>query len=135
MLSCGHKLISTYMCAALTKCLETRDSAIVHLLSLEKQSKQGRIRGLFQITKFVEEKELCPVLALQTYFSKVRSANFELFIIHLCPCRCPVSTETTYFSKVRSANFELFILLTYVVAGVQYPRRQRLLVRFLRQTS
>ena len=44
------------MCAALTKCLETRDSAIVHLLSLEKQSKQGRIRGFFQIPKFFEDK-------------------------------------------------------------------------------
>ena len=98
--------MSTYMCPALKKCSETRDSAIVHLLSLEKQSKQGRIRGFFKIPKFFEDKELCPVLALQTYFSKVRSANFELFI-----------------------------LLTYVLAGVQYPRRQRLLVRFLRQTS
>ena len=87
--------MSIYMWAPLTKCLETRDSAIVHLLSLEKQSKQGRIRGFFQIPKFFEDKELCPVLALQTYFSKVRSANFELFI-----------------------------LLTYVLAGVQYPRRQ-----------
>ena len=94
------------MWAPLTKCLETRDSAIVHLLSLEKQSKQGRIRGFFKIPKCFEDKEVCPVLALQTYFSKVKSANFELFI-----------------------------LLTYVLAGVQYPRRQRLLVRFLRQTS
>jgi len=135
MLSCGHKWIFTYMCAALTKCLETRESAIVHLLPLEKQSKQRRNRWFFKIPKFFEDKELCPVLALQTYFSKVRSANFELFIIHLCPCRCPVSTEKTYFSKVRSANFELFILLTYVVAGVHYPRRQHLLVRFLRETS
>merc|ERR1712237_183029 len=94
------------MCAALKKCLEMRESAIVHLLPLEKQSKQRRNRGFFKIPKFFEDKELCPVLALQTYFSKVRSANFELFIIHLCPCRCPVSTETTYFLKVRSANFE-----------------------------
>ena len=61
------------MCAALKKCSDTRDSAIVHLLSLEKQSKEGRIRGFFQIPKFVEDKELCPVLALETYFSKVRS--------------------------------------------------------------
>ena len=48
---------------------------------------------------------------------------------------CPVLAMQTYFWKVRIANFELLILLTYVVAGVQYPRRQRLLVRFLRQTS
>ena len=85
------------MCAALKKCSDTRDSAIVHLLSLEKQSKEGRIRGFFQIPKFVEDKELCPVLALQTYFSKVSSGNFELFI-----------------------------LLTYVLAGVQYPQRHLL---------
>ena len=73
---------------------ETRDSAILHLLSLEKQSRQKRICGFFQIPKFFEDKELCPVLTLQTYFSKVRSANFELFI-----------------------------LLTYVLAGVQYLQR------------
>ena len=85
---------------------ETRDSAINHLMSLEKQLWEGRIRGFFQIPKFTQDQELCPVFGL-----------------------------TTYFSKVRSANFELFILLTYVLAGVQYPRRQRLLVRVLRQTS
>ena len=106
MLSCGHKWIFTYMCAALTKCLETRESAIVHLLPLEKQSKQRRNRGFFKIPKFFEDKELCPVLTLQTYFFKVRSANFELFI-----------------------------LLTYVLAGVQYPWRQRLFFRILLQTS
>ena len=81
MLSCGHKWMSIYMWAPLTKCLETRDSAIVHLLSLEKQSKQGRIRGFFQIPKFFEDKEVCPLLALQTYFLKVRIANFELLIL------------------------------------------------------
>ena len=43
------------MCVALTKCLEMRDSAIVHLLSLEKQSKQGRIRGFFKIPEQIEE--------------------------------------------------------------------------------
>ena len=64
------------------------------------------VRGFFQIPKFTEDSELCPVHAL-----------------------------STYFTKVKSANFELFISLTYVVAGVQYPRRQRLLVRFLRETS
>merc|ERR1712239_95810 len=87
------------MNGSLLICLETRGSAIVHLLPLEEQSKQRRNRGFFKIPKFFEDKELCPVLALPTYFSKVISANFELFI-----------------------------LLTYVVAGVQYPRRQRLLV-------
>ena len=45
---------------------ETRDSAILHLLSLEKQSREGRIRGFFQIPRFLEDKELCPVHALQT---------------------------------------------------------------------
>ena len=94
------------MCAALKKCLETRESAIVHLLPLKKQLKQQRNCGFFKIPKFFEDKELCPVLALQTYFSKVRSANFELFI-----------------------------LLTYVLAGVQYPRRQRLLFCVLRQAT
>ena len=73
---------------------ETRDSAILHLVSLEKQSRQKRVRGFFQIPRFFEDKELCPVLTLQTYFTKVRSANFEIFhITHLCPCRCPVSAE------------------------------------------
>ena len=78
---------------------ETRDSGILHLLSLEKQSREGRIHGFFQIPKFLEDKELCPVLALKTYFSKVRIANFELFhITHLYPCRCPVSVETIQLS-------------------------------------
>ena len=50
---------------------KTRDSAVIHLLSLEKQSREGRIRGFFQIPRFDEDKELCPVFALTTYFSKV----------------------------------------------------------------
>ena len=50
---------------------ETRDSAVIHLLSLEKQSREGRIRGFFQIQRFDEDKELCPVFALTTYFSIV----------------------------------------------------------------
>ena len=79
---------------------ETWDSAILYLLSLEKQSREGRIRRFFQIPKIFEDKEICPVLALQTYFSKVRSANFEIFhITHLYPCRCPVSTETICLSS------------------------------------
>ena len=73
---------------------ETRDSAILHWVSLEKQSRQKRIRGHFQIPRFFEDQELCPVLTLQTYFDKVRSAYFEFLI-----------------------------LLSYVLTGVQYPRR------------
>ena len=85
---------------------ETQDSAILHLLSLEKQSREGRICGFFQIPKFLEDREHCPFYALQTYFTMVRSANFELFI-----------------------------LLTYVLAGVQYPRRQCLLFHVICQAT
>ena len=60
---------------------ETRDSVILHLVSLEKQAREGKIRGFFQIPKFTEDTELCPVHALSTYFTKVKSANFELFIL------------------------------------------------------
>ena len=41
-------------------------------------------------------------------------------------------TLQTYFTKVRSANFELFILLTSGLSGVQYPRRQFVFFRVLR---
>ena len=71
MLSCGHTWIFTYMCAALKKCLETRESAIIHLLPLEKQSKQRRNRGLFKIPKFFEDKELRPVLGVKSAFKCV----------------------------------------------------------------
>ena len=40
---------------------ETRDSAILKLVSLEKQAREGRVRGFFQIPKFPEDPELCPV--------------------------------------------------------------------------
>ena len=52
---------------------ETRDSAILKLVSLEKQAREGRVRGFFQIPKFTEDPELCPVWALSTYFNKVTS--------------------------------------------------------------
>ena len=58
---------------------ETRDAAIIKLQSLEKQSREGRIRGFFQIPRFVEDTELCPVFTLSTYFSKVTSASLEIF--------------------------------------------------------
>ena len=58
---------------------ETRDSAVMKLVSLEKQSREGRIWGFFQIPKFTEDAELCPVHALTTYFNKVTSASLEVF--------------------------------------------------------
>ena len=50
---------------------ETRDSAILKLVSLEKQAREGRVRGFLQIPRFPEDPELCPVRALTTYFTKV----------------------------------------------------------------
>ena len=50
----------------------TRDSAILHLVELEKQAREGKVRGFFQIPKFVEDPELCPVFVLTTYFTKVK---------------------------------------------------------------
>ena len=60
---------------------ETRDSAFLYLVSLEKQAKAGKVRGFFQIPKFPEDPELCQVQTLSMYFSKVKSANFEFFIL------------------------------------------------------
>ena len=54
---------------------ETRDSAILKLVSLEKQAREGRVRGFFQIPKFTEDPELCPVQALSSYFNKVKGTN------------------------------------------------------------
>ena len=34
---------------------ESRDSAILHFVALVKQAREGRIRGYFQIPKFVED--------------------------------------------------------------------------------
>ena len=59
---------------------ETRDSAILHLVALEKQAREGKIRGFFQIPKFVEDTELCPVTILSAYYDKVTSASLELFL-------------------------------------------------------
>ena len=50
----------------------TRDSAILHLVELEKQAREEKVQGFFQIPKFVEDPELCPVFALTTYFTKVK---------------------------------------------------------------
>ena len=55
---------------------ETRDSAILHLQSLEKQARAGKVRGFFQIPKFPEDPELCPVRTLSIYFSKVKVLIF-----------------------------------------------------------
>ena len=55
---------------------ETRDSAILKLVSLEKQAREGRVRGFFQVPEFHEDPELCLVRALSTYFNKVTSINF-----------------------------------------------------------
>ena len=58
---------------------ETRDSAILKLVSLEKQAREGRVWGFFQIPKFTVDSELCPVCALSTYFTKVSSAGLMVF--------------------------------------------------------
>ena len=41
--------------------------------------RERRVRGIFQIPKFTEDSELCPVHALSTYFTKVTSASLEVF--------------------------------------------------------
>ena len=79
---------------------ETRDAAIVSLVSLEKQSREGRIRGFFQIPRFTEDTELCPVFSLSTYYSKVKVPVLRFSLItHLCPCRCLRSVETRRLSS------------------------------------
>merc|ERR1711867_202356 len=49
---------------------ETRDAAVLSLQSLEKQSREKRIHGHFQIPRFKDDIELCPVFALTCYYSK-----------------------------------------------------------------
>ena len=51
---------------------EIRNAAILTLQSLEKQSREGRTRGYFQIPRFVEDIDLCPVYSLSVYYSKVK---------------------------------------------------------------
>ena len=51
---------------------ETRDAVVLTLQSLEKQSREGRTRGYFQIPRFAEDTELCPVYSLSVYYSKVK---------------------------------------------------------------
>ena len=58
---------------------ETRDSAILKLVSLKKQAREGKVRGFIQIPNFTVDPELCPVRALSTYFTKVTSASLEVF--------------------------------------------------------
>ena len=55
---------------------ETRDSAILKFVSLEKQAREGKVRGFFQIPKFTKDPKLCPIWALSIYFNKVTSTNF-----------------------------------------------------------
>ena len=54
---------------------KTRDSAVLKLVSLEKQAREGRVRGFFQVPKFPEDPELCLVLALRIYFNKVTNID------------------------------------------------------------
>ena len=51
---------------------KTRDAAVLTLQSLEKQSREKHIRGHFQIPRFKDDIELCPVFALTRYYSKVK---------------------------------------------------------------
>ena len=76
---------------------ETRGSVVIHLVSLEKQVRVGKVRGFFQIPKFPEDPELCPVQTLTTYFNKVRSVNFDFLKLYTFvladvrnPWRCQV---------------------------------------------
>ena len=74
---------------------ETRDAAIVKLHSLEKQSREGRIRGFFQIPRFLEDTELCPVFVLNVYYSKVKVPVLRFSLItHFFPYRCLRSVVT-----------------------------------------
>ena len=50
---------------------EHRDSVVLHLVDLEKQARHGRVRGFFQIPRFSEDPQLCPVVTLVAYFNKV----------------------------------------------------------------
>ena len=50
---------------------EHRDSVVLHLVDLEKQARHGRVRGFFQIPRFPEDPQLCPVVTLVAYFNKV----------------------------------------------------------------
>ena len=61
---------------------ETRDSVVVHLVSLEKQARAWKVRGFFQIPRFPEDPDICPVQTLTTYFNKVRSVNFDFFKLY-----------------------------------------------------
>ena len=84
---------------------ETRDAAIVKLVSLEKQSREGRIRGFFQILRFLEDTELCPVFALRTYYSKVKVPVLRFSLItHLCHCRCQRSVVMKRHSLNRTSS-------------------------------
>ena len=50
---------------------EHRDSVVLHLVDLEKQARHGKVRGFFQIPRFPEDPQLCPVVTLVAYFNKV----------------------------------------------------------------
>ena len=92
---------------------ETRDSAILYLQSLEKQARAGRVRGFFQIPKFPEDPELCPVRTLSIYFSKVKVLILNFFhITHFSTCRCLESVETQL----------LFSCLISSLRGVSHPK-------------
>ena len=59
---------------------ETRDSAFLHLVALEKQAREGKVRGFFQIPKYDEDTELCQVSVLSAYHDKVTSASLQFFL-------------------------------------------------------
>ena len=51
--------------------VENRDSLILHLHSIEKQGRPGKLRGYIAVEKFNEDSHLCPVAAIVEYKSRV----------------------------------------------------------------
>ena len=74
---------------------EHRDSVVLHLVDLEKQARHGRVRGFFQIPKFPEEPQLCPVVTLVAYFNKVWIMFLRLLVTANLISRLLLYVETT----------------------------------------
>ena len=83
---------------------------ILHLQSLEKQARAGKVRGFFQIPKFPEDPELCPVRTLSIYFGKVKVlilnfSYYSLFYLQVSGIRGDkVSFFVSYVKPHRSVT-------------------------------
>ena len=86
----------------------TRDSVVLKLVLLEKQAREGRVRGFLQIPKFLEDPELRPVRALTTYFNKVTS---QLFVSKLL-------TVSLQVSSIRQDQESFFVALVKPHASI-----------------